>query len=226
MRKFFFVLTIVSGISLIIGCTGGQLPPVTNAALETSTQYSYYTVQRGDTIYSIAWEFGLDYVNLGETNHLKSPYAIFPGQRLQMTIVPKSSSRQQTTVAPPILVHRKPDWVWPVKGKVFQGFSPGVTGNNGVNIAAPLNSPVWAAHEGQVVYSSSGIRGYGNLIIIKHDRHYMSAYAFNQKLFVKLGEHVHRGQQIGTVGHNDAGKVMLHFEIRQDGKPVDPIIFY
>jgi lipoprotein NlpD len=207
---FFFAL-------ILIGCTSKtNLPPVINASLEAPAKYAHYIVQKGDTIYSIAWEFGLDYMRIAEMNHLKPPYSIYPGQSLNMTYVPKRKP-------PPLPVaatnHR---WRWPVQGKIIQGYKPGMLGNNGVDIAAPLNSPVLAANAGQVVYCGNGIRGYGNLIIIKHDRHLMSAYAFNEHLFVKLGQQVSAGQQIATVGVNDAGKAMLHFEIRFEGNPIDP----
>ena len=108
---------------------------------------------------------------------------------------------------------------------IVEKFSPGLTGNNGINIAAPLNTMVLAANSGEVVYSSSGIRGYGNLVIIKHNRHWMSAYAFNDKLFVRVGQHVRRGEKIATIGRDNTGRVLLHFEIREDGRPVNPSLF-
>lgn len=114
-------------------------------------------------------------------------------------------------------------WSWPIRGKVIGHFSPGQLGNKGIDIAGQLGQPVQAAAQGTVVYSGSGLRGYGNLIIIKHNSRFLSAYAYNYKLKVREGERVEAGQEIATVGRATSGKLMLHFEIRCDGLPVNPI---
>ncbi len=113
-------------------------------------------------------------------------------------------------------------WSWPIRGKVINPFSPGQLGNKGIDIAGQLGQPVKAASSGIVVYSGSGLTGYGNLIIIKHNSRYLSAYAYNYELRVKEGDRVKAGQEIATVGRANSGQLMLHFEIRCDGLPVNP----
>lgn len=112
-------------------------------------------------------------------------------------------------------------WAWPVNGKVLEEFHE--TRNKGIDIAGNEGDPVLAASDGQVVYSGSGLRGYGNLVIIKHTDDYISAYAHNRQILVKQGQTVKRGQQIAELGKSDAEVPKLHFEIRRQGKPVDPL---
>ena len=111
-------------------------------------------------------------------------------------------------------------WAWPVKGKVLRGYSDS---NKGVDIAGRMGQQVLAASDGRVVYSGNGLRGYGKLIIIKHNKTFLSAYAHNSQLLVKEGQAVKKGQPIAEMGNTDADQVKLHFEIRQLGKPVDPL---
>lgn len=112
------------------------------------------------------------------------------------------------------------DWAWPAKGKVLAGYSDG--GNKGIDIAGELGQPVYAAAPGKVVYSGTGLRGYGKLIIIKHNKTYLSAYAHNSQLLVKEGQAIAKGQKIAEMGDSDTDRVKLHFEIRKLGRPVDP----
>ena len=114
-------------------------------------------------------------------------------------------------------------WMWPVEGKTIGGF--GKSGGKGIDIAGSFELPIHAAARGQVVYAGSGLIGYGNLVIVKHDSRLLSAYAHNETLHVKEGEAVRGGQHIADMGRSSKGRVMLHFEIRQDGKPVDPLRF-
>ena len=116
-------------------------------------------------------------------------------------------------------------WQWPAKGKVLREFSLQEGGNKGIDIAGNLGDPVRAVAPGKVVYSGSGLRGYGNLVIIKHSDNYLSAYAYNKRLLVKEGDGVKAGMQIGKMGQNDRGQVLLHFEIRRNGKPVNPLLY-
>ncbi|WP_024301414.1 peptidoglycan DD-metalloendopeptidase family protein [Pseudogulbenkiania sp. MAI-1] len=111
-------------------------------------------------------------------------------------------------------------WAWPVKGKVLRGYSDS---NKGVDIGGRMGQPVLAASDGKVVYSGNGLRGYGKLIIIKHNKTFLSAYAHNSQLLVKEGQAVKKGQPIAEMGNTDADQVKLHFEIRRFGKPVDPL---
>ncbi len=112
------------------------------------------------------------------------------------------------------------EWIWPTKGKVLEGFTEST---KGIDIAGKQGQSVTASAAGKVVYSGAGLRGYGKLIIIKHNNTYLSAYAHNNKLLVKEGQTVAKGQQIAEMGNTDASLVKLHFEIRKNGKPVDPL---
>lgn len=113
------------------------------------------------------------------------------------------------------------EWVWPASGKVLAGFNEG--GSKGIDIGGRSGQPVVAAAPGKVVYSGNNLRGYGNLVIIKHNKTYLSAYAHNSRILVKEGQTVSRGQKIAEMGKTDADNVKLHFEIRRLGKPVDPL---
>ena len=116
------------------------------------------------------------------------------------------------------------DWAWPAAGKVISGFSE--TANlKGIDIAGKSGQPVLASGPGKVVYAGNGLRGYGKLIIIKHNNTFLSAYAHNREILVKEGQQVARGQKIAEMGDSDADQVKLHFEIRRLGKPVDPAKF-
>lgn len=112
-------------------------------------------------------------------------------------------------------------WIWPANGKMVGTFSEG--GNKGVDIAGKAGDAVIAAGDGKVVYSGTGLRGYGKLVIIKHNNTYLSAYAHNQNILVKEGQSVTKGQKIAEMGNTDADQVKLHFEVRRSGKPVDPL---
>jgi lipoprotein NlpD len=111
-------------------------------------------------------------------------------------------------------------WIWPSNGALIAGFDE--VKNKGLKIAGKVGDPVVASADGRVVYAGSGLRGYGNLVILKHNETYLTAYAHNQTLLVKEDQTVRKGQRIADMGSSDADKVMLHFEVRRNGKPVDP----
>lgn len=112
-------------------------------------------------------------------------------------------------------------WTWPASGKPIGAFGAG--GNKGIDIAGKMGDPVVAAGDGKVIYSGSSLRGYGKLLIVKHNANYLSAYAHNSNVLVKEGQSVSRGQKIAEMGNSDADQVKLHFEIRLQNKPVDPM---
>ncbi len=112
-------------------------------------------------------------------------------------------------------------WHWPAKGKIVTTYSQ--SGGRGIDIAGKFGQPILAASSGRVVYSGSGLIGYGQLIIVKHNRRYLSAYAQNNKILVKEGDTVTGGQRIAEMGRSGSNRVLLHFEIRRDGKPIDPV---
>ncbi|SNS58991.1 lipoprotein NlpD [Noviherbaspirillum humi] len=124
--------------------------------------------------------------------------------------------------APPATDEEGIAWIWPAEGKVVAGFSDG---RKGIDIAGKPGQPVLAAGAGRVLYAGSGIRGYGNLVILKHSTNYLSAYAHNKAIFVKEDQTVSKGQKIAEMGSSDSDSVKLHFEIRHQGKPVDPSKF-
>jgi len=115
------------------------------------------------------------------------------------------------------------DWIWPASGKVVDKFDE--KRNKGISISGKEGDPVVASADGTVVYSGSGLRGYGNLVILKHNDDFISAYAHNKQILVKQGQAVKRGQRIAEVGKTDATEPKLHFEIRRMGKPVDPLAY-
>ncbi len=205
----------------------------------------HYKVQEGDTLYSIGWRYDQDAKKIAEWNQLRTPYVIHQGQMLriappagapaeplftlshtkkasaQRTIqlarsspVPKSSVSQNT---------RPISWHWPAEGKLISTFSNRKIDRKGINISASKGSAIKAAALGKVVYSGSGLASYGNLLIIKHNESYLSAYAHNEQLLVKEGDSVSKGQRVATMGATGSDKVMLHFEVRYKGNPVDPL---
>lgn len=114
-------------------------------------------------------------------------------------------------------------WMWPTSTRLSAPYSD--TGNKGLDFAGKAGDPVLAAGDGKVVYAGSGLRGFGELVIVKHNATYLSAYAHNRKILVKEGQQVSRGQKIAEMGNTDADSVKLHFEIRKQGKPVDPALY-
>jgi lipoprotein NlpD len=203
-------------------------------------------VRKGDTLYSIARYQNLKPVQLARWNALTRPYSIYPGQKLKLTppktsyqLAQKAKSKprpdikvKHATKAPAAISVVKTKlpktvkgWRWPVKGKVVKTFNAKDTARKGIKIAGNRGQTVKAAAKGKVVYSGNGLISYGNLIIIKHSNAFLSAYAYNKKLLVKEGDQVKSGQAIARMGTVDKGRAQLHFEIRKNGKPVNPLIY-
>lgn len=232
-----------------------------------------YVVQKGDTLYSIAFSNGLDYRELAELNNIDDPSLIQLGQRIMLpsaAVANAKSEAKMATTPPPIPsgsnVKTQPrvgkipysesalaqaekmqeetakgknvrvatatepaadgddelEWGMPAKGKIIAEFSESAN-RKGIDISGKLGQPVLASAAGKVVYSGSGLRGYGKLVIIKHNKAYLSAYAHNDQILVKEGQNVGKGQKIAEMGSSDSDQVKLHFEIRKFGKPVDPV---
>lgn len=207
---------------------------------------SFVIVKAGDTLYSIARDYQIEPVQLARWNALKPPYALRTGQKiiLQPPGFAQAFKPPVPVIKPvkPVAPEKKPavkpvtrpvvesdnsatpvkGWRWPARGKIVKTFNPDDTARKGIGIAGKMGQPVLAAAPGKVVYSGNGLISYGNLIIIKHDDEYLSAYAHNQDLLVKEGDDVAAGQTIASMGL-DEGKPRLHFEIRKQGKPVNPL---
>lgn len=233
--KFFCVVL----ACMLTACASNEhLAPVSDISTLQSIPHSgYHRVARGETLYAIAWGYGFDYRDLAKKNHLSPPYHLQAGQKILVSsdqipimarrgapMIDLNEERRQSTDKPsqPVTSYGRADqaWLWPAKGQIVQKFS---RLNNGIDLRAPFGSPVIAAKSGMVVYSGNGLRGYGNLIIIKHNPIYLSAYAYHRQNLVKEGEWVKKGQKIAEVGNLRASGPRLHFEIRQGGKPVNPI---
>ncbi len=225
LYRFLGIVFALIGISACAPIPERPLAPVINAWYQPQAE-GFYRVKPDDTLYSIAWAYGLDYRALAKANHLQPPYRLWVNQQLTMVIAPTATASAKIPAATPTVqaptVPPK-QWVWPAKGRLMAPYSGALMGNHGLDIAGVFDSPVRAASSGVVVYSGDKIQGYGNLIIIKHNATYMSAYADNQRLLVKLGQSVVAGQMIARMGRNNQGQPQLHFEIRRDGKPVNPL---
>lgn len=184
-----------------------------------------YVVKPTDTLYSIAWMYGKDYRDLAKNNHINYPYHLEVGQKIYLISTtpgsPSESVKKLQTHKETVskLSHYKEQWLWPVKGVIVKNYS---ALNKGVDISGKKGGIIKSTSAGEVVYSGHGIRGYGNLIIIKHNEEFLSAYAHNAKLFVKEGQYVKSGQPIAEMGQLNGKGYILHFEIRQYGKPINP----
>lgn len=224
--------------------------PVALPGSENAGKPGYYTVQKGDTLTRIGLENGQSWRDLARWNALSNADAIEVGQVLRVVPpgaavqsqgvsvrpidanrdaapAPKSAASAPTASASSVPASHAPAaraedavFAWPAKGQVLAGFDEAK--NKGIDIAGKAGDPVLAAADGQVVYAGAGLRGYGNLIIVKHDNTFLTAYAHNQKLLVKEDQKVRKGDKIAEMGNSDADRVKLHFEVRKQGKPVDP----
>lgn len=219
--------------------TSTRVIPPTRAAIgrENLGKPGYYEVQAGDNLFRIGRNFGRSVAELARWNGLADPYIIEIGDVLRVSpagsnaVIPPSasgtsgapadSSKSGTSSPVPSPTETQVNWAWPASGPILQGFDPAK--NKGVDIAGKAGDPVLAAADGSVVYAGSALRGYGNLVIVKHGATFVSAYAHNQTLLVKDGQSVKRGQKIAEMGQSEADRVKLHFEIRKNSTPIDPM---
>ncbi|MEX0975476.1 MAG: peptidoglycan DD-metalloendopeptidase family protein [Woeseia sp.] len=205
-----------------------------------SSQESH-VVRTGETLFKIAWRYGRDHRDLARWNGLGDGSLIYPGQVIKLNPPPRSASRgtspgssragpvagsQRTAPAsgplPQLPSEPPPPWEWPASGSVAVEFGERPGTGTGILIGGTVGQPVRAAATGRVVYSGSGLIGYGQLIILRHNDTYLSAYGHNASLLVREGEDVRKGQPIATMGEGPGRVPRLHFEIRQNGQPVDP----
>ena len=242
--KSFFVALISASLLLMVGCSTPRTKPasVTDRSGGSSepTPPGYYRVKKGDTLARIAldngqaprdvaqWNkavnpsFNPNVIEVGDLILIKPPSGTKSARIADNKPAADKSDSPATSPEP-----AKPEVVaepgirlsWPAKGKVIAEFSET---NKGIDIAGKVGEPVLAASDGKVVYAGNSLRGYGNLVIVKHDNTYLTAYAHNSKLLVKEGDAVRKGQRIAEMGDTDANAIKLHFELRVNGKPVNP----
>jgi lipoprotein NlpD len=254
------LLIIMIMLALVNGCANHNPAPVFDKSKNLIRRPATHIVIPGDTLFSIAWRYGLKYEVLARHNGIAPPYVIRPSQVIQLdvgsaaavkpsvktplskaTIAPKQASavvkpspekhtvRKENTTGATAKTRQTPtgsgalQWRWPVNGAVLSAFQGNGGLNKGIDLTGKLGEPVLAAASGQVVYSGSGLRGYGKLLIVKHNENFLSAYAHNDRLLVKEGDFVKAGQRIADMGSSGTDRVKLHFEIRRDGAPVDPL---
>lgn len=251
---------------LLQGCSSRTAPaPVINlSGGQTIKQQkihkwqSKYRVEKGDTLYSIAFRADKDFREVAQLNSIKAPYTIFPGQvlTLKASVKPPAKKVEKRTNSisgkqknnktlksgvDPVkkqeyvenqtrvkneqkdtLASNKLKWQWPAAGTVGKRFSNKENGYKGIQIKNKRGTAILAAADGQVVYAGSALRGYGELVIVKHNDDYLTAYAHNQKLLVKEKQYVSAGQKIAEMGNTDSDEVALRFEVRFKGKSVNP----
>jgi lipoprotein NlpD len=278
-KVFSIVTTLVCLSSCIFSANKAPSTDLSRASVKKSAYIGEHKVKAGETLFSIAWQYGVDYKQLAKSNSIGKNFLIYAGQSLifptnyQATSTAKksptsSSSRRSTkqlappvkksvkrsanvsrapakkTSAPPKIQSRpekkssakkavatskwsrkKVKWKWPTKGVVITNFSTGKAANKGIDLRGKKGDSVGAAAAGQVVYAGSGLRGYGKLVIIKHNDTYLSAYAHNDRIRVKEGQNVKVGQHIADIGSSGSRteSVKLHFEIRRNGQPINPL---
>jgi len=213
----------------------------------------YHFVEPGETLYSISWAYGHDYRHVAKWNEIPPPYVVKSGQKIRVAppqattsnaekrngnnklAVSKGANKESKSVADKQDVVKSSSqrefagnatlkWQWPTRGgKVVQTFNERDPGKQGVDVAGKFGQPIYAAASGRVVYSGGGLSRYGKLIIVKHNETFLSAYAHNKRILVKEGENLKAGQFIAEMGNTGTNKTKLHFEIRRDGKPVNPL---
>jgi len=225
-----FRIAISLAIALLIaGCSGNK------SSDPGSYSGNVYTVKRGDTLYRISRMTGTSVKDLARLNNISAPYTIEVGQRLKVNGTTKtaSSSRKSSgktaAVTPSSAVPQSSwppvgqrCWRWPTSGKVILPYSTADGGNKGIDIAGSRGQPVVASGAGTVVYVGNQLRGYGNLVMIKHGEDYITAYAHNEALLVNNGQKVKAGEKIATMGSSGADGVQLHFQIRYRATAIDP----
>ena len=256
------VATALLLLILLQACGSSPQAPIEDRrAGHSGSAPATYTVRGGDTLYGIAFSYGLDYRKLAAANRIAAPYTIYPGQALLLreeTPPPPASTTSRPTASspapakpapvtsstapataktsPPVTKPSSPraittvpavtggpvkSWRWPTAGKVTRRYSGSV--HKGIDIGGERGDAVVSVAPGRVVYAGTGIVGFGELLIVKHNEQYLSAYGHNDRLLVGEGDTVAAGQRIADKGSSGTDTVKLHFEIRRDGKPIDPL---
>ncbi len=235
-------------LAILTACGGRNYAPIRSYYRDIPKTQKFYIVHKGDTLYAIGFRSGYGYKTLARWNDLKPPYRLEVGQIIALYDAKKRAdttsaklkktrnkshkkyktphkTRSQSQKNPSFSYVNKKllklTWHWPLRGKILKSFSQ--THNKGIDISGRLGQKVKAAAAGKVVYSGKGLVGYGNLLIIRHNSLFHTAYANNRRLLVKEGQWVKKGQAVAEVGKLRGIKPSLHFEIRKKGKPVNPL---
>lgn len=248
LKPFFLLVTFVTNLTLVTSCINKPaFVSIEDKFKNTPKASSFHLVKKGETLFSISLRYGIDYRKLASANSIKRPYYIYPGQRIDIrehspstaqahsynakkTSKPTKANKnkKETHVKKNYSSPNSPkneaisDWLWPSNGRLIRPFSTQNPINKGIDIAGALGDSVVAVAAGEVVFAKQGLRGYGNLVIIEHNRKYLSAYAHVSRILVTEQEKVKAGQVIAEIGSTGTNEVKLHFEIRDNGKAVNP----
>ena len=182
-----------------------------------------YTVRPGDTLFGIAWRYGLDIQELANWNSISDPNHILVGQRLHTT--PPRGVALRPVHIPQISSNGQPGWSWPTQGRVVREYDPATPGGQGLKIAGSRGQAIRAARDGEVAYVGSGLSGFGRMVILRHDDRVLSAYGYLADVQVSEKQRVTRGQQIATMGISPQNIPALHFETRKQGQSVNPYAY-
>lgn len=249
--KKIMILSVMASAVAMVGCA--SKPQINNQARYASAP-NYYTVRSGDTLSGIAARYGLNYLSIAQINDISAPYTIYVGQslRLKNGNAPKTAnttalsqntpiqrqkidlpSNTQTQTVKPATTAKIPTpsvttsnqlkWVKPSNGSILAQFNPSAD-IKGIRYGGKVGDPVYAAANGQVVYAADGLKEYGNLVLVKHIDGYITAYAHNSKMLVQAGQNVVAGQKIAELGTSGVTSPMLEFQVRLNGKPINPQI--
>ena len=233
---------LVVGLNGLVGCQNQVLAPlvVKDSSVEEGAPIyrrgvrlkpNQYVVKRGDSVYGIAWRFGIDYRDLVDWNRISNKNLIFEGQVLRLSGLKAALGEPKTRYGKRIsrvVTDKKKyrsgvKWRWPASGKI-KYISEG-SSVSGIEISGPEGSPIKSAANGTVVYSGDGLKGYGELIIVKHNESFLSAYAHSKRRLVDEGDSVKADELIGVMGATESSSNMLYFEIRRNGKAVNPVLY-
>ncbi len=244
---FLSCILLSGALLLATACSNRPDIPVRDGYFFDNTHIKEYKVRPGDTLYSIAWHLNRDYKKIAVINGIAVPYEIFPGQVLRLdknqqkltaakvsqgndlqkagtaTLGKVENQNKTNSSGAQVKSNKKIRWSWPADGQVLSRFSTRGVGNKGLDIGGKPGDAVRSAANGYVVYRGDALLGYGKIIIIKHNDQFLSAYAHNSQLLVNEGQWIKAGQQIAKIGSSGTNRNKLHFEIRREGIPVDPL---
>ncbi|MDO5686855.1 MAG: peptidoglycan DD-metalloendopeptidase family protein [Neisseria sp.] len=229
MKKSLFSLwTSIFLCLLLTACAGSQTPPVVD---HSPPPPGFYRVQRGDNLYRIGLKYNQSVTTLARLNNLSDVNQLEVGQLLRVVPTPgtASASKPKTTTTrsttPPVTSSsaalKNLNLVWPAAGRVLANYDG--SSNKGINIGGAHGSAVQAAAGGEVVYASDQLRGYGKMVLIRHNKQVLTAYAYNDRILVSVGQKVKQGETIAHMGNAADGRSMLHFELRVNGNAVNPM---